>query len=294
MAHPQQVSEAADVTAARPGASLRTAILAAVVLAASAPSLRAEQTADPGAGEPSRSMECRVPGAQLYTAAKLGAVRAALAEKRPIKLLAIGGSAAPGASASYPAKLEAALERALPKVDVVIDHRGLPGEIASGAAERLRTMVVEAEPDLVVWQVGTHDAIARVDAEAFESSLSEAVAWIRSHGIDVVLVDPIYTASMATDADYNRIVEAVRTVATQQQVPLVRRYEALHYLSSRSDRGEGHILGRQFRLNDLGLRCMAEHVALTIVTSLGKTETPAEPKAAPSAPPLTGTQRAPG
>jgi acyl-CoA thioesterase I len=294
MAHPQQVSEAADVTAARPRASLRTAILAAVVLAASAPAPRAEQTADPGTNEPSLSMECRVPGAQLYTAAKLGAVRAALAEKRPIKLLAIGGSAAPGASASYPAKLEAALERALPKVDVVIDHRGLPGEIASGAAERLRTMVVEAEPDLVVWQVGTHDAIARVDAEAFESSLSEAVAWIRSHGIDVVLVDPIYTASMAADADYNRIVEAVRTVATQQQVPLVRRYEALHYLSSRSDRGEGHMLGRQFRLNDLGLRCMAEHVALTIVTSLGKTETPAEPKAAPIAPPLTGTQRAPG
>ncbi|MCJ2068230.1 GDSL-type esterase/lipase family protein [Methylobacterium sp. J-030] len=294
MAYPQQVSEAADVSAARPRPFIRAAILAAVVLAASASPPRAEQTADAGAGEPSLSMECRVPGAQLYTAAKLGAVRAALAEKRPIKLLAIGGSAAPGASASYPAKLEAALEQALPKVDVVIDHRGLPGEVASGAAERLRTMVVEAEPDLVVWQVGTHDAIARVEADAFESALSEAVAWIKSHGIDVVLVDPIYTASMAADADYNRIVEAVRTVATQQQVPLVRRYEALHYLSSRSDRGEGHMLGRQFRLNDLGLRCMAEHVALTIVTSLAKTETPAEPKAAPAVPPLTGTQRAPG
>ncbi|MEL6059873.1 SGNH/GDSL hydrolase family protein [Methylobacterium sp. DCY52] len=273
---------------------LRTAILAALVLAASASHPLAEQAADPGAGETSLSLECRVPGAQLYTAAKLSAVQAALAEKRPIKLLAIGGSTAPGASASYPAKLEAALERALPKVDVVIDHRGLPGEIASGAAEHMRTMVVEAEPDLVVWQVGTHDAIARVEAEAFELALSEAVAWIRSHGINVVLVDPIYTASMAADADYNRIVDAVRTVAMQQQVPLVRRYEALHYLSSRIDRGEGHFLGRQFRLNDLGLRCMAEHVALTIVTSLAKTETPADPKAAPAAPPLTGTQRAPG
>jgi len=146
----------------------------------------------------------------------------------------------------------------------------------------------------VIWQVGTHDAIARVDAEAFESALDEAVAWIRSHGIDVVLVDPIYTASMAADADYNRIVEAVRTVAIQQHVPLVRRYEALHYLSSRSDRGEGHMLGRQFRLNDLGLRCMAEHVALTIVTSLGRADAPAEPKAAPATPPLTGSQRAPG
>ncbi len=254
----------------------------------------AQQVADPGAGEPGLSQECRVPGAQLYAAAQLGAVKAALAEKRPLKLLAIGGSAAPGASASYPAKLEAALERALPKVDVVIDHRGLPGEVASGAAERLRTMVVEAEPDLVIWQVGTHDAIARVDADAFEGALTEAVAWIRSHGIDVVLVDPIYTASMAADVDYNRIVEAVRTVATQQQVPLVRRYEALHYLSSRSDRGEGHMLGRQFRLNDLGLRCMAEHVALTIVTSLARTEAPPEPKADPAGPALTGPQRAPG
>jgi acyl-CoA thioesterase-1 len=268
--------------------------LAALILAILTPPASAEQPADSVAGEAGLSQECRVPGAQLYTAAKLGAVKAALAENRPLKILAIGGSAAPGASASYPAKLEAALEHALPKVDVVIDHRGLPGEIASGAAERLRTMVAEAEPDLVVWQVGTHDAIARVDVDAFASALGEAVAWIQSHGIDVVLVDPIYTASMAADVDYNRIVEAVRSVAAHQQVPLVRRYEALHYLSSRSDRGEGHMLGRQFRLNDLGLRCMAEHVALTISTSLTRTDTPNEPKAAPSPLPLTDPQRAPG
>jgi acyl-CoA thioesterase I len=298
MAQPQQVFETPHVIVGRRPAPPRSAglrrMLAAAIVAGLVLPAAAEQGADPAAAEPGLSQECRVPGAQLYTAAKLGAVKAALGENRPIKLLAIGGSAAPGASASYPAKLEAALERALPKVDVVIDHRGLPGEIASGSAERLRTMVAEAEPDLVVWQVGTHDAIARVDAEAFESALSEAVAWIRSHGIDVVLVDPIYTASMAADADYNRIVDAVRIVATQQQVPLVRRYEALHYLSSRSDRGEGHMLGRQFRLNDLGLRCMAEHVALTIATSLTRTETPREPKADPAAPPLTGSQRAPG
>ncbi|SFL88477.1 SGNH/GDSL hydrolase family protein [Methylobacterium pseudosasicola] len=292
MAYPHQVVPAPPVRCAR-ASGLRWA-LTALILGALAPAAAAEQPADPGAGEPGLSQECRVPGAQLYTMAKLGAVRSALGENRPLKILAIGGSAAPGASASYPAKLEAALEKALPKTDVTIDHRGLPGEIASGAAERLRTMVAEAEPDLVVWQVGTHDAIARVDADAFASALSEAVAWIRSHGIDVVLVDPIYTASMAADVDYNRIVDAVRTVAGQQQVPLVRRYEALHYLSSRSDKGEGHMLGRQFRLNDLGLRCMAEHVALTIATSLMRTEAEPEPKVAPAGPPLTAPQRAPG
>jgi hypothetical protein len=298
MAQPQQVVTTARMTPvrrpARPARALAVLGLSTLGLGLPVGPARAEQPANPVAGEPALSLECRVPGAQLYTVAKLGAVKAALAENRPLKILAIGGSSAPGASASYPAKLEAALELALPKVDVVIDHRGLPGEVASGAAERLRTMVAEAEPDLVVWQVGTHDAIARVDADAFASALDEAVAWIRSHGIDVVLVDPIYTASMAADVDYNRIVEAVRTVAAQQGVPLVRRYEALHYLSSRSDKGEGHMLGRQFRLNDLGLRCMAEHVALTIATSLMRTEAPKEPKADPAAPPLTGPQRAPG
>ncbi|MGU3420388.1 SGNH/GDSL hydrolase family protein [Methylobacterium oryzae] len=290
MAQPQQIVATPRMTRARLAAALAVLLLSGPAGGAAA----AEQAAGPVADDPALSQECRVPGAQLYSVAQLGAVKAALAENRPLKILAIGGSAAPGASASYPAKLEAALEHALPKVDVVIDHRGLPGEIASGAAERLRTMVAEAEPDLVVWQVGTHDAIARVDVDAFASALAEAVGWMRSHGIDVVLVDPIYTASMAADVDYNRIVEAVRSVATQQGVPLVRRYEALQYLSRRSDKGEGHMLGRQFRLNDLGLRCMAEHVALTIATSLMRTETPKEPKAAPAQPPLTEPQRAPG
>jgi acyl-CoA thioesterase I len=230
------------------------------------------------------SPECRVPGSQLYTVASLPAAKVALADKHVLHILAVGGSAAPGASASYPSKLEAALEQALPQVDVVIEHRGLPGEIASGATERLRTLVADAEPDLVVWQVGTHDAIARVDPAAFVDALGEAVGWLKSHGIDVVLVDPLYTASIAADADYNRIVDGVREIATKQGVPLVRRFEALRYLASRTEKGEGHILGRQFRLNDLGLRCMAEHVALTIATSLGQTPAP-KPAAIPAAKP---------
>lgn len=251
------------------------------------------------------SIECRVPNSQLYTVAALPGAKAALAEKHALRILAVGGSAAPGASASYPVKLEAALEQALPHVDVIMEHRGLPGEIASGAAERLRSLVADADPDLVVWQVGTHDAIARVDPTAFTEALDEAVGWLKSHGIDVVLVDPLYTASVAADTDYNRIVDGVRAVATKHGVPLVRRFEALRYLASRNEKGEGHILGRQFRLNDLGLRCMAEHVALTIANSLGQTPAPppgsppeAKPAPAPEpagpAPASTGAPRSPG
>jgi lysophospholipase L1-like esterase len=215
------------------------------------------------------SPECRVPGSKLYTLNKLKAVKDALTEKRPVRVLAIGPtSAGLGASATYPVKLETALERSLPDVDVEVESRGMQGEIASGAAERLRAMVAEIDPDLVVWQVGTHDALARVDVESFGSALDETVRWIKSHEIDVVLVNPVYTASLADDEYYLSIVGKVQEVAAREGVPLVQRYEAMRYLAGHSDKGEGHMLGCQFRLNDLGLRCMAEHVTRAITLSL--------------------------
>lgn len=282
----------------RPGRlrAVLTAALAAVALGLAAPAAPAEEAprpvsptvvSPPAASEPgdtSLSPECRVPGSQLYTLAKLGAVKNALKEKRPVRVLSIGGtSAGLGASSTYPVKLETALERSLPDVDIVIEARGLQGEIAGGAAERLRSIVAEVEPDLVVWQVGTHDALARVELSAFADALDDTVRWIKSHDIDVVLVDPTYTASLAGDEYYTSIVKAVRDVAVREKVPLVLRYEAMRYLAGRSDKGsEGHMLGRQFRINDLGLRCMAEHVTRAITLSLLQPEATGATKEPPA------------
>lgn len=216
----------------------------------------------------SLSPECRVPGSKLYTLARLKAVKAALKEKRPVRVLAIGSSSAGlGASTSYPVKLENALEQALPDVQVEVEARGLPGEVASGAGERLRTMVAELEPDLVVWQVGTNDALARVDIEAFGEALDESVQWVKSHDIDIVLIDPVFTESLADDAYYTQMVRTVQEVARREAVPLVHRYAAMRFLSTQRTT-EAHMLGRHFRLNDLGLRCMAEHATRAISLSL--------------------------
>ncbi|WP_425374973.1 SGNH/GDSL hydrolase family protein [Methylobacterium segetis] len=289
MAFPQAADP--DVRAAPPGR--RPLLLALTLLvglgtaqaqepapeaARPAPTVVSPPTAPPApAGEsldPSLSPECRVPGSKLYTLAKLHAVKTALKEKRPVRVLAVGStSAGPGASASYPVKLETALERSLPDVDVVVEARGLQGEIASGAAERLRSMVADVEPDLVIWQVGTHDALARVELDAFADALDETVKWVKSHDIDVVLVDPVYTASLAEDEYYLSIVRKVQEVAAREGVPLVQRYAAMRFLSGRGDKGEDHMLGRQFRLNDLGLRCMAEHVTRAITLSLLQPDT---------------------
>ena len=240
----------------------------------------APASADPV--DASLSPECRVPGSKLYTLAPLKAVKRALKESRAIHVLAIGSSSTVGIGASspasaYPVRLEGELEKLFPGMEIEVTNRGLSGEVAAGAAERMRNTVAEIEPDLVIWQVGTNDALARVDLESFAQSVQDTIRWIVSHRIDVVLVDPQYTASLARDAHYNEVVKAIRDVAGRDRVPLVQRYESMRYLSGQASRkpGGSYLAKDQFHLNDLGYRCMAEHVARAITVSLLQPEPPA-------------------
>jgi lysophospholipase L1-like esterase len=241
-------------------------------------------TAPAAAGQPetadaSLSPECRVPGSKLYTLASLRGVKAALKEHRTIRVLAIGSSSTAGIGASspqasYPARLEGELERMFSgDVEFEVINRGVSGEIASGAADRMRNTVAEVDPDLVIWQVGTNDALARVDVERFSTSLDETVRWLKSHNIDVVLVDPQYTAALARHDYYGSIVKAIEDVARKDRVPLVRRYEAMRYLAG-EQKARGYLSTDQFHLNDLGYRCMAEHVARAITVGLIQAELP--------------------
>lgn len=232
------------------------------------------------AADTSLSPECRVPGSKLYTIASLRGVKAALKENRPIRVLAIGSSSTAGVGASspratYPARLEGELEKMFSDdVEVEVINRGVSGEIAAGAADRMRSTVAEVDPDLVIWQVGTNDALARVEVDRFTESLDETVLWLKSHNIDVVLVDPQYTASLARNEYYGQIVKAIENVARKDRVPLVRRFEAMRYLAGER-KARGYLATDQFHLNDLGYRCMAEHVARAITVGLIQAETPA-------------------
>ena len=107
----------------------------------------------------------------------------------------------------------------------------------------------------------------RVPADKFGEALDESVQWVKSHGIDIVLIDPVFTESLADDAYYTQMVRTVQDVARREAVPLVHRYAAMRFLSTQRTT-EAHMLGRHFRLNDLGLRCMAEHATRAITLSL--------------------------
>ena len=67
-------------------------------------------------------------------------------------------------------------------------NRGISGELAGSAAVRMKIEVALDDPDLVLWQVGTNDALAFVPVESFIATVKDQIDWLRAHKVDVVLV----------------------------------------------------------------------------------------------------------
>jgi lysophospholipase L1-like esterase len=219
---------------------------------------------------PSVSLRCQGPAQDEASPAALPHLEADIAARRQIKVLAIGASAMAGLGGasgahSYPAQFESILENTLKGLDVVILNRGVSGEVAAATADRLRTLVGLEKPDLVLWQVGTTDALARVPVEDFTATVRDTLRWLREHEIDAVLVGLRYAASVSKDEHYGVIRVALKEVARAENVPLIRRYELTEFLekSQGLEPDPDPALARGER----NPRCVAEHLARAVVVS---------------------------
>src|SRR5215510_15951292 len=196
----------------------------------------------------------------------------ALRETHTAKVLAIGSSSTVGVGASspartYTARLEVDLEKALAGTDFDVVTHGLGGEVAQGAADRMKREVEEVKPDLVIWQVGTNDAFRHVAMDGFKNCLKKTLAWLKQQQIDVILVNPQYGDVLVKDAYYGEVVAAIAEVAQDAQVLLVDRFEAMRKLQH--ERGDRFYMSTDnLHMNDEGYRCPAEQLAGTIISAL--------------------------
>jgi lysophospholipase L1-like esterase len=194
----------------------------------------------------------------------------ALQQRKKVKILAIGASSAAvlgmGRGGSPPL-LERILERAIKGLDVEIINRGFSGELAEAAGERLKIEVALNHPDIVLWQVGTNDAFAQVPVESFQLSVSNAVRWLKSHNIDVILVGLHYTKQLAKDEHYQAIRNSLRRVAIAENVLRIGRYEAMEVLA-RTMEANGQPEQQDFGLTEAGFNCMAQYIARTITVGI--------------------------
>ena len=133
------------------------------------------------------SQVCQAGNAEIATQHPLPNVAAALRDRKPLRILAIGAAGGRrGARGSYTGLIEKLLEQANKGLDVVIIERGVSGELAADAARRIRIEVALTDPSLVLWQIGTNDALGYVPLDEIEATVTETLRWLKEHKVDVV------------------------------------------------------------------------------------------------------------
>lgn len=221
---------------------------------------------------------CETPGVEVVTNSPLPNIVTALKERKKINILVIGTTSASlrgPVSGDHYAILERFLEAKFKGLDVAIVYRGVSGELAADAAERIRTEVALNSTDLVLWQLGTADALAQVPLSEFHDTVTRTVEWLKAHKVDVILVGLRYTRSMSRDKNYQATRQIVKEIAKEQNVLRFGLYEAQETLEQ-IRQGQGVALS-EIEATESDYACMGEYLARAIATGLFIRDAPHSP-----------------
>lgn len=213
--------------------------------------------------------DCHAPGAAVVMPSALPNIATALKDRKHIKILAIGATSIAqrdGASGGYHAIIEQLLESTFKGVDVEVFNRGVSGELARDAAQRIKTEVALTGADLVLWQLGTADAMAQMSISEFKVTVTEAVVWLRQHNVDIALIGMHYARGMVGDPHYQAIRAVVRDIAGEHGILKIGRYEAVETIE-RNRREQGDPASAA-ELSEAGYVCMAEYLARALAVEL--------------------------
>lgn len=214
-------------------------------------------------------------GEATIAASPLPSIARALKERKKITILAIGGTSASlrgPVSGGHYAVVERLLEQTFRGLDVEIVHRGVSGELAVDAAERIKTELALVNADLVLWQLGTADAFAQLPVEDFTRVVVEMLRWLKEHKTDVILVGLRYAQSMARDPQYQAIRKAIQAIAKEQNVLRIGRYDAEATMDR--IRAEQGVEISEAEVTEAGYVCLAEYLARAIAAGLFVSDKP--------------------
>jgi lysophospholipase L1-like esterase len=197
-----------------------------------------------------------------------------IAHAAPLRIAALGSSSTEGVGASspgasYPSRLATWLRAALPD-NVMVVNAGIGGEDADDMARRIPA-VIALRPDLVIWQTGSNDPLRDVPLERFVAQTRDGIRALRQAGIDVMLMGPQDCPVLRAHAGSLAYRDALRQIAREMDVPLVRRYDLMHQWLADGLLTPSDLFGADgLHMTDGGYALLAVEVGKQILTLAGR------------------------
>jgi hypothetical protein len=183
--------------------------------------------------------ECDVPGNLERIGVNLPHLAARLHAKQPVTIVAIGGGSSSGAAAgspdlSYPSRLRAALATLYPLSAITVVNKAVPRETAWQMVERFRSDAIAQDPVLVIWELGTVEAVRGTKLDDFVGAALRGIEMLKESAIDIILVDMQFSQSTATMIDFEGYLAALRRVGELDGVYVFPRYDMMRYWSEQN------------------------------------------------------------
>jgi lysophospholipase L1-like esterase len=220
---------------------------------------------------------CLPPKGGATSMGSLPHVAAKLASGQPVTIIAFGSSSTQGYGSTspeftYPNRLAAQLRRKYAGADITVLNHGVGGEDAPEMMKRLQTSVIDAKPDLVIWQVGTNAVLRNLDPADTARMVEDGVARIQAAGADLVLVDPQYSPRVTEHAESaSRMVRLLSRVAQLRHVGIFPRFEVMREWHDRQALPiDSFVIADGLHMNDWGYACFAQLLGDDIIKSVGQ------------------------
>ena len=219
----------------------------------------------------------------VYLEGSLPGIAKKLANNEPVTIVAFGSSSTAGYGVtspifSYPYRLADQLRRKYPMADITVLNRGVGGEDAQQMMQRLQVAVLDAKPDLVIWQVGTNIVIRGDDAAVArtEALVNEGIDRLKAIGADIVLIDPQYvpaTASKDTEQKTSKMVNMLGNIAHTRQIARFPRFAMMRkWRDDQKLAFDQFVIGDGLHMNDWGYACFAQMLGDTIIDSVQRVQ----------------------
>ena len=216
---------------------------------------------------------CRAKPELLKIGSTLPVARKAMAERKKLRIIALGSSSTAGYGVSnqayaFPMQLRIGLEKALPGIEIEVINRGIGGQDVEEMAARMRAEMMANPPSLVIWQTGTNAAMRHMPLDLFEQRLRDGIKLGQSLGADFVLMTLQYAPAVVALPDEEVYEHVMAKVATEVGAGLFRRYDIMR---SWYDDGMPYAQFVQLdglHLNDFGQKCIGRLLTRSILGAL--------------------------